>query len=422
MANKTVRLDSIVLQIPLFAAIILCLVATYLTARWCFGSTLAEQAQGVEAAQTAISLSPSNPLAHQALAAFYERTFLIEDLPKALREYEKAVALSPQDYRLWLALGRSRERNGDPVGAEKALRQAAALAPNYAEVHWFLGNQLLRQGNDEEAFVEIRRAVELDNVYANQAVTTAWQIFDGDINQISRKIGDSVPIKAGLAPFLAKQGRLDEALVFWNSVPEGEMATTYKSYGDGIFAQLIGNKDYKKALALYSQMYKADSDKFSVGEVFNGDFERDVKTANAHIFDWQIAAGQQPQIGLDGSQKHGGGKSLVLLFNSQTGEEFRPISQTIVVEGGKTYKFEAFYRSELKTAGTVQWEIVNTVDGKVLAATQPVNAASDWSPLTVDFTVPNGVQAITVRLARAACKQSLCPISGKIWFDDINLK
>lgn len=422
MANKIVRLDTIASQFPLFAAIILCIVAVYFTARWGFGTTLSEQAQGVEAAQTAINMSPSDPLAHQRLAVFYERTFLLEDLPKSLRAYEEAVALSPQDYRLWLALGRSRERNGDPAGAEKALRQALTLAPNYAEVHWFLGNQLLRQGNDEEAFVEIRKAVEQDNRYANQAVTTAWQIFEGDISQISRKVGDSVPIKAALAPFLAKQGRFDEALSFWNSVPENEMATTYKSSGDSIFSLLLEKKEYRKALALYSQMYRGENDKVTVGQVFNADFEREVKTANAGAFDWQITPGAQPQIGLDANQKRSGGKSLVLLFNSQTGEEFRPITQTIVVESGKNYTFEAWYRSELKTGGTLQWEIVSTADDKVLATTPPTDAATDWKELRVGFTVPEGVQAVKIRLARAACKQSLCPISGKIWFDDINLK
>lgn len=422
MANKSFRINSIIQQLVIAVAAIICIVAVYFAAGWCFGSTLAQQAQTRQASEIAINLAPSDSQSYHRLASLYEKSFLLEDLPKALAAYEKAVALAPHDYRLWLALGKSRERNGDTKGSEKALRKAAELAPHYAEVHWILGNQLLRQGNAEEAFIEIRQAVEQDKTYAGQAVTTAWQIFDGDVSQISQKIGDSITIKAGLAPFLAKQGRFDEALTFWNSVPEDEMSTTYKTYGDEIFAKLIEKKEFKKALAVYSQVYKSGNERFLTGNIFNGDFERDVKTANAGAFDWQIAAGQQPQIGLDNSQKHDGGKSLVLIFNSQSGQDFRQITQTIVVEGRKSYKFEAFYRSELKTTATFQWEIVDTNDGKVLATTQTVEVSADWSPLSAEFTVPLATQAVTIRLARAACKQSLCPISGKIWFDDISLK
>lgn len=422
MAHKSFRINSIFPQLAILLIAVLCIIAVYFTASWCFGSTLALQAQTKEIAEIAIDLAPSDSQGYQKLASFYEKTFLIEDLPKALEAYEKAVALAPHDYRLWLALGKSRERNGDPKGAEKAFRKAVELAPNYAEVHWTLGNQLLRQGNDEEAFIEIRKAVEQDKNYAPQAVFTAWQIFDGDVSQISPKIGDSIPIKAGLAPFLAKQDRFEEALTFWNSVPEAEMSSTYKSYGDEIFTKLIEKKEFRKALAVYSQINKSDNENFSSGKIFNGDFERDVKTANAGAFDWQIAAGQQPQIGLDNSQKHGGGKSLVLIFNSQTGQEFRPISQIIVVESGKSYNFEAFYRSDLKAAATLQWEIVDAGDGKVLATTPPVQVSTDWSALSAKFSIPPTTQAIIIRLARAACQQGLCPITGKIWFDDINLK
>lgn len=422
MANKSFRINSIFQQIAIVVAMLFCVIAVYFSAKWCFGSTLAQQSQTKEGAELAIDLAPSDSQSYHRLATVYEKTFLTEDLPKASEAYEKAVALAPNDFRIWLALGRSRERNGDTKGAEKALRKAAELAPNYAEVHWVLGNQLLRQGNAEEAFVEIRQAVAQDKTYASQAVFTAWQIFDGDVSQISQKIGDSVAIKAGLAPFLAKQDRLDEALTFWNSIPQQEMSSTYKPYGDEIFNKLIEKKEFNKALAVYSQINKSENERFSIGNVFNGDFEREVKTANAGTFDWQIAAGQQPQIGLDNSQKHGGGKSLVLLFSPQGGDDLRAISQTVVVESGKSYKLEAYYRSELKTSATFQWEIIDAKDGKVLATTQSAEPAADWSLLSAEFTVPPATEAVIIRLVRAACKQGLCPISGKIWFDDINLK
>ena len=111
-----------------------------------------------------------------------------EDLPTSLAEYEKAASLSPNDYRLWLALGKAREQSGDSKGAELALERAINLAPNYARVLWAYGNILLRQGKIAKAYTQIRRAVDQDFKFANPAATSVWQVFDGDIEKV-RQIG-----------------------------------------------------------------------------------------------------------------------------------------------------------------------------------------------------------------------------------------
>jgi hypothetical protein len=323
---------------------------------------------------------------------------------------------------LWFDLAKARDREGDAGGAEKAYRKAAELAPHYTRVHWALGNLLLRQGNTEEAFVEIRKAVENDPKYANPAVNVAWQFFGGDVQLISQKIGDSIPIKSALSAFLAGQQRFDEAFALWNALSPEEKKNAFKAEGKALFESLMGAKRYRDALSVQSQINQADGEKFEPGKIFNAGFETDVKTANAFPFEWSIAEGLQPQIGYDGAQKHGGSRSLVVVFNSLNGQDFRAVQQTVVVESGKRYAFETFARADLKTQATVKWEIVDAASGQVLASTNPVPAVSDWTALTAEFNTPAATQAVIVRLARAVCPSSMCPISGKVWFDDFNLK
>lgn len=422
MAVKSIQLNTIG-RVLLIVAGVFCVLAAYFITRWGLGHTIAQYTNVKDAAESAIEYAPYDPQPHLTLAGLNEKSFLAEDLPAALQEYEKAAAIAPNDYRVWLTLGKARERAGDRQGAEKALRRALELAPNYSGVHWALGNNLLRQGITDEAFVEIRKAVENDPTYSNPAVYTAWQTFDGDVAQISQKIGDSLPIKAGLAPFLAKQQKFDEAFAFWNSVPDNEKASTYKTNGEELIKSLTEAKKYRDALKVQSQINETAADeKFTVGAIFNSDFEKTVKRSGAGTFDWQIAAGEQPQISLDGSQKHGGNQSLIIFFNSSTGQEFRPVSQLVAVESGKTYKFEAFYRSDLKTMATVRWEITDATDGKVLATTAPTTDKTDWTALAAEFTTLPTTQAVNIKLVRADCKQPLCPISGKLWFDDLSLK
>ncbi len=420
MAVKSIKLETIAQRALLLGAGFVFLISVGFFVRWCFGYAIATQAISKELAEFAVNLAPNAPQTHYALAVLNEQTFLPEDLLKSLTEYEKATALAPHDYRLWFALGKARERGGDAVGGELALKRAVELAPNYSQLRWTYGNILLRRGKTAEAFAEMRQAAESNKTFINPLIATTWQIFDGDLAQIKQNIGDSTQINFVLPSFLATQNRFDEAFTIWDSLPAEAKKTTFKENGEEFFKQLIEAKKYRDALRIQSQIRESDTENFAVGTIFNGSFETDIKP-KADVFGWQIADGVQPQIGFDISQKQGGNQSLVIVFNSPTGQDFRSISQTIVVESGKSYGFEAVFKSNLKTSATLRWEIVDVTDGKVLAATEAVAANADWTGLKTDFTVPENTQAITIRLAREMCKTPACPISGKIWFDDFNL-
>ena len=420
MAVKSIKLETIAHRAILLGAGVICLISVFFIFKWCFAYTIATQAEFKEVAEFAVNLAPNISQTHFTLAVLSEKTFLPEDLLRSLAEYEKAVALSPNDYRLWLALGKARERNGDAQGAELALKKAIELAPSYALLRWTHGNILLRQSKTVEAFAELRQAAESDKTFINPLVATAWQIFDGDLAQIKQNIGDSTQINFVLPTFLAKQNRFDEAFAIWDSLPANVKKTTFKENGEEFFKQLIETKKYRDALRIQAQIRESDTENFAVGTISNGSFETDIKP-KADVFAWQIADGIQPQIGFDIAQKRGGNQSLVIVFNSPSGQDFRVISNTVAVESGKNYGFEAFYKSNLKASATLHWEIVGTLDGKVLATTEAVADNADWTGLTANFTVPDNTEAITIRLAREVCKSTDCPISGKIWFDDFSL-
>jgi len=422
MAIKSIKLESPVWRVILPLIVIPCLAAVYFFGKWCFANAIASQGANKELAEMMTEWAPSDPQTHFALAVLNQRTFLPEDFDKSLVEYQKATALSPNDYRLWVELGKARERNGDSIEAEKALRKALELAPNYAVVQWTLGNILLRQGKTDEAFVEIRKAVQGDSKYAAPTISTAWQIFEGDLAQIRQNLGDSVQVNSALALFLIKQQDYDNALAIWNALPEEEKKTTLKKTGEEIFNIMIAAKKYRAALQIQKQISESGAEGFAVGKVFNGGFESNEKSAAKSVFDWQYGDGAQPQIGVDNQQKHDGNLSLVLVFNAPDGKISRTVSQIIPIEAGKRYVFEIFYKSELgKTSTTFKWEIVSVADEKVFAATGAVLPNSDWTSLRAEFTAPENSEAVGIRLVRDVCKITPCSVSGRIWFDDFSL-
>src|SRR6266705_1031297 len=109
----------------------------------------------------------------------------------AVREYQLAVTLSPNDYRYWMEFGRALEASGDRENGEKALRRAVDLAPAYSHPRWHFGNLLLREGKMDEAFVHLARAAESDDQMRPQVFGLATQVFGGDVNEIARVASQS---------------------------------------------------------------------------------------------------------------------------------------------------------------------------------------------------------------------------------------
>jgi Flp pilus assembly protein TadD len=389
-------------------------------AKWCFGNSISTQVSENVLAEFAVSLAPADPQTHYSLAVVNESTFLPEGFVRSLGEFQLALSLSPHDYRLWLAFAKALERSGDASGAENALNKALELAPNYAHVHWAYGNFMLRQGKTDEAFAEIRKAAESNNTYLQPAVSAAWQFLGGDLTRIRQFFGTSPELNSMLALFLANEKRFDESVEIWNSLDSADVKTRFKETGNQVFQQMVAAKKYRHAIDIYNSISAESDPGFAKERISNGSFEKDVKPENSNVFEWQLGAGVQPQILFDEIQKSAGNRSLVVVLNSADGRDFRNISQIVVVQPGKKYGFSFAYKSALKTSATFRWEVADS-GGKVLSESEAVAQESDWKRVEMSFTAPQDSESITVSLVRAACRDTICPISGKIWFDDFRL-
>ena len=417
--RRSVKIDATWRKIASAAVGVVCVVAAWQFSKWGLANSAAYRAGDVDVAQYLTGMAPSDPQTHYAAAVFLEKSFDPVDIQKALTELETAVALSPNNYLLWLDLGRARERSGDAEGAERALRRSLELAPNYSRVQWALGNALLRQGRTEEAFAEIRKAVIADPTFAGPAASAAWQFFDGDIAKIRNAMAGSKRFAAALAGLLAREKRFEEALAHWDELSADEKRTTFKDAGVTLTEGLLAAKRFRDAQRITAET-GTGAIALAVGTVTNGGFESAVKIDGAGTFDWQIAPGLQPQIVLSGGQKHGGNNSLYLIFNSNDAKDFRPIAQTVAVEPGAAYELEVFYRSEIKSSAEFKWEVADA-DGKRIAVGPPIALQSDWTSIRVPFAVPPMTDSVTIRFVREGCGQ-VCTVTGNLWFDDISLK
>lgn len=421
MSVKIIKINSNLQRMLLFAGVVLAGFFAVVSVKWSFGHAISLRAEQIEVAEVSTEFAPDDPKTHYVTAVLHERSFLPGDFEKSVAEYEKAAALSPNDYLLWLALGKARERNGDVQGAEKAFRRAVELAPNYADTRWTLGNSLLRQGRFEEGFKDIRASAGNSEKYVLPAISTSWTIFNGDISLIRKNMGNSPKLSAFLAIYLIKQNHFDDAFNTWNSLTGEEKSDVFKAQSEEIYNYFLNAGKIR-----YAKLVRASIDGVSGSDIFgkitSGDFDSNVKQEKPDFFDWQFGSGTQPLIGYDDKIKHGGNMSLVIIFNSPNGQDFRTVTQTVAVEAGKTYSFQGFYKTELKTDATLRWEIINAADSSVISATEAIAANADWTNFGSGFTVPQSAEAVIIRLVRAKCSSIPCPISGKVWFDDFNIK
>lgn len=426
MSLKKIKFEPRVGKVLLIGKVLLCAILALFFARWHFANAVSsridlKRPESKLVIDGLIAFGPSDPQTHYAAAAIFEKTFEAGDLERSLNEYETAAALSPNNYQMWINLGRSRNLSGDTVGADAAFKRALDLAPNYAAVQWAYGNFLIRDGRTDEGFKLAALAARSNPDFARGAVSLALQIFDGNIAEVQRTLGDGEAVNAALVTSLSAGERLEDAVAAWEKIDRPAKLNSQKKLGEKLIEDLTKAKKFRLAAVVTSDLAEADADKVAVGSISNGGFEAAIKQRGAKLFEWQIQDGKEPQIGLSDSQKRSGKYGLFMVFNSFEAAEFRTISQTVAVEPGKTYEFEGFYRSDLKSSASLKVEIADASTGGAIAATPALALAGDWATLRLRFSVPVGTDGIVIRLSRDSCAGSACRITGRLSFDDFLL-
>ena len=431
MAQEVAHIS--VRKLPVKIVLVLLLLAggvwSYYVVRWYLGNTLAEYFDPNEgtlaAANWAASMAPDDPLTHWRIGQVSQKTLPLDQQVAAIAEYEKAVSLSPNDYRFWMTLGTAQEQVGNPAQAELALKRAVALAPAYAYPRWYLGNLLLRTGRYDEAFAELRRASQADVELLPQMFNLVWEIYNSDPEALESAVGESAVARANFAQYLSGRKRVDEGLRVWNGL-SSEDRRLNKDVGEKMIANLIAELRYHDALQIWNDIM---SDKFhmEVDRIFDGSFEEPVAYAGDTIFGWYVKGAPQMHIGIDPNKSHNGERSLRLVFQVRTNIQDLNASQLIAVTPNKEYDFECYVATDkVETGSAPQIQIVDANTGEALGTTAMApSGTSDWNRIGFTFKTSDKTQAIMLKIVRFTCSNEetpICPIFGSVWYDDFTLK
>jgi hypothetical protein len=425
-----INVRPLVARVPLVLLALLALYGAWQGVRWGIGNTMAESAPATyskdpaaafESAEAAARLAPRDPFTHLMLARLNQVSFEPEGVPRALSEYEQAAALAPNDYLIWMEAGRARAALGDSEGGVAALRRAAELAPNYTQPRWHLGNALLRAGRTEEAFAELRRAADADPTLRPQVFNLAWQVYAPDLARVVDAVGKTPESRAQLVGVLAGRGNLEEAQGVWAELgPEAQR--TQHGAADALARTLYAKGQYRRALGVLSE---GGFPGHSVGQFVDGGFESDIVPGGRSLFGWNVTQGGGGQVVIDARTVHGGRRSLRVAFAASGQVDFRHVAQVLAVEPGARYRLTFFVKTdELRSTATLSVMVSEPAAPETLLAgsTPAPQGTNEWQQVAVEFTAGPKTEAVLVRVVRVPCAEGVCPIYGKIWYDDFNLE
>ena len=346
------------------------------------------------------------------------------DLANAKAHSQRAIDLSPYDYRFRITLASVEEARGDRSAAEVSLEAARALAPNYWNVNYRLGNLLVREGKLDQSLDRFRIAVAANSTLLPGTLDLLWRASRGDVNAIETVAGASPKARLGLAQFLLKVSRPSEAATVFGSIDrEGRLASAAES--TSFLNALIASGELGSARNLWSDLVGADRQS---ALVWNGGFESDL-LKNFSQFDWSFGRSEYARFAIDNTIAHSGSRSLRIEFAGRdTTQLDNEIKQLVAVRSGARYTLECYAKtSDLESPEGPRVVVASGATSAWIAASEPLAQGSgDWQRLPIDFVAPQsangGMSAVFISIKRKPKFSYDEPTRGTVWFDDFSLK
>lgn len=340
------------------------------------------------------------------------------DLASARLYAERAVTLSPFDYRVWMTLASIEEATGDRRAAEEALRTATELAPNYWSVHYRLGNLLVREGKVAESLEEFRKAIAANDTLTPGALDLVWQASRENVDAVRSVCENNTKARFALAQFLlAKSKPVEAAGVFMSIDRASRLSAAAES---SVFMNgLIAAGKLENARDLWSDLVGVER---GAALIWNGGFESDIQRSFSQ-FDWSFNRSEYAVLSIDPSSPHSGSHSLKIEFAGRdTTTLDNEVKQLVAVTPGARYVLECYFKTEGFEAPEGPRIVVTDASSTWIAASEPVPAgSSDWRRLSLEFVAPQK-GAVVISIKRKPKFSYDEPTRGTVWFDDFSMK
>ena len=331
-------------------------------------------------------------------------------------ELDRAVVFRPNAYDLWLKIASLQVSQNHAEQAEAAFQRAIELAPLYAEPHFIYGKFLIRTERKDQGFMMLRFAALRNPSYFDQILKLAWAEKGGNAAETSRLLSPlATSEKEKLMTFLSDKGEFAAIAKFGCGADDLPDASR-----DALVRNLIEKRRYFAA----GQIHKKSCIEGIEGEIEDSSFESGILREGIG-FGWRFqSSADNTTFAFDKGVENSAGESLRLTFNGKE-EAAALISQIVVIEKGQKYNLAFSYKTDgIVTGGVPVLQVVlKTFDSEDIIKEMKLSLKNvGWVQSSIEFAANERTEAVEIRLTRQTCPETICPIFGKLWLDDFNLR
>jgi hypothetical protein len=399
------------------------LILSYFSIRTAFAAH-AVGLQTAEGYERAKRLEPADPRNWYLLGRYWQYNIEDPDASRAIRYYLSALSLNSASSDVWLDLASAYESEGNLTAARDAFRHAKNDYPLSPDVSWRYGNFLLRQGELEPAFAEMRHAVDADPTRGAEAFSRSLRAEPNIEKTLDRILPPIGSVYVDVIWDQITNGQTDIALQVWDHLvaihPRVPLRDVFPLIG-----ALRNNKRITEARRVWDQAVvvagMADLQGPPGSVLWDGGFESGVTGGG---YSWLFPEGlRNVQTSIDVREKHSGSQSLRLTFDGKSIVTSINICHYVPVSPSTSYRFSAWVKTRAVTTDQgvrLQLRSLGTQDISVVV-TPELHGSEPWTHIEIPWSSGKDVQEVQVCLVRYLSDQLENKIKGTTWVDDVAL-
>jgi hypothetical protein len=381
------------------------------------------ESQQLEKMEKGAALVPGNADAWDRLGRFRQWSFADPNPSGAIADYQKAIGKNPLSSNYWMDLASADEAAGDDAQARGAYLRAKSIYPISAQVAWNFGNFLLRQGEFDEGYTEIQKAVRIDSTLVPLAISRTWR-SSRDANVLLDKVlPPDVGAYSQALDFFESIHEADPGLAVWDRMLLfGKPIALSRSFK--FLEELIreergsdARRVWKQALAAGGLPHDEPADH---SLVWDGDFTQEF--ANGGL-GWRWDSPLGAAIDFDSAPPSMGGRSVRLDFGGGSNLLLASPSEYVPVEPTQAYHFRGSIRTDgITTESGMRFSIVDPHHPNELnLLTDNLTGRNMWTNVDADVTTGADTHFVVVRLYRNPSRLFENRLSGTVWIAGISL-
>ncbi|MEZ5428758.1 MAG: O-antigen ligase family protein [Pyrinomonadaceae bacterium] len=338
---------------------------------------------------------------------------------EALEDLAEAIRFRPEDYALWLELGRLQERAGQTEKATESFRRSVELAPFYSTPRMLYGSLLVDNNEKAEGFEQLRQAFRNNPQNFYKVAEIAWKETGKDGRKTTELLSPLNVYEAAMLNIYFLQEKDYSSIVYVTCQHED----LPRGHRDVLVRKLLEKRQYYFAHQIYSNDCGESSQKAPAFE--SGDFESgEIKEGNG--FGWRSDdLPDEIKLGVEKKTSPDGSNSLIVNFAGNSNPKRPIIKQFLIVEPNQKYEISFTYKSDGIVTGGIP--VISLIprnpdsDGPVTEISLSPEKG-DWRRESAEIETDATTQAIEIRLARKSCGQKICPIFGRLQLADFKIR